>query len=212
MLDDTKAYLILSSYLRGDRKKAQKLMSESMDTLSAEKIASLGLDLRVKGQLERIIRRYRAQADADRNKMRIDELEKAIQRQPRNTALYHELYELYRAEKNVGAARDLLQKLVRNNPDDMRGRFLLGKDEFAQNHFLSAERHFNQILAASDKSDVNRELILKSMIYTSICFHRLYKREDAQKFIQYLNDSASPAEIQRMVKEEGLEEEWERIK
>ena len=110
------------------------------------------------------------------------------------------------------AARDLLQKLVRNNPEDMHGRFLLGKDEFAQNHFLSAQRHFNQILEASDKSDVNRELILKSMIYTSICFHRLYKREDAQKFVQYLNDSASPAEIQKMVKEEGLEEEWERIR
>ena len=211
MLDETRAYLILSTYLRGDRKKAQELVYESMDTLSAEKIASLEMDIWHKDQLERIIRRYQVQAETDRNKMRIKQLTEAIQRQPRNTALYHELYALYQEEKNVSAARDLLQKLVRNNPEDMRGRFLLGKDEFAKNHFLAAQNHFNRILAASEKSDVNRELILKSIIYTSICFHRLHKREDAQKFIQYLSDSASPQEIQKMVKEEGLEEEWVKI-
>ena len=136
-----------------------------METFSAEKIASLGLDLQIKGQLEGIIRRYRAQADADRNKMRIEQLETAIKRQPRNTALYHELYELYQEEKNVKDSKDLIQKLVKNNPDDMRGRFLLGKDEFSQNHFLAAQNQFDRILAANEKSDVNRELILKSIIY-----------------------------------------------
>jgi TolA-binding protein len=212
VLDETRAYLILSSYLRGDRKKAQELVSEFMSALSPRKISTLGLDIREKERLERIIKAYQAQFEVERKKQRIKSLETAIERQPRNAELYHELYSLYKEEKNVSAARDLLQKWVRNKPHDVRGRFLLGKDEFGQNHFLDAQSHFNRILAANEKSDVNRELILKSMIYAAICFHRLHKREDAKKFIRYLNDSASAAEIQRMVEEEGLDDEWQRIK
>ena len=93
----------------------------------------------------------------------------------------------------------------------MKGYFLLGKNEFAQNHFLEAQRHFNRILTASNRSDVNWEFVFKSIIYTSICFNRLNKKDDAQKFIQYLYNSTSEEEIQRAVKEEGLEEEWKKI-
>ncbi|UCC41105.1 MAG: tetratricopeptide repeat protein [Candidatus Aminicenantes bacterium] len=212
VLDETKAYLILSFYLRGDREKAQRIIIESMSVLSPERISSLALDTREKEMLGGIIKRHQEQSEIGKKKRRIQFLERAIEEQPRNSALYHELYDLYQEEKNAEASRNTIQKLVRNNPDDMKGLFLLAKDEFAQNHFLEAQSHFNRILAASDKSDVNRELILKSMIYISICFHRLHKREDAQKFIEYLNNSASQTEIQRMLREEGLEEEWEKIK
>jgi len=134
-----------------------------------------------------------------------------IKKQARNATLYYELYDLYREAKNVKASRKVIQKLLKNNPNYMKGLFLMAKIEFFQNRFLDAQRRFNRILEASDKSDVNRELILKSMIYTSICFHRLYKKEDVRRFIQYLYESASEEEILKMVKEEGLEAEWEKI-
>lgn len=211
VLEETKAYLILCSYLRGDRKKTQKIVTESIGMFSPEKVRSLPLDMQDRERLQRIIKTYFAQSEAERKKIRIKYLENAIKKQPRNAGFYYELYDLYNEEKNLKASKKVIQKLLKNNPNDMNGRFLQGKIEFLQNRYKDAQRRFNRILQASDKSDTNRELILKSIIYISICSHHLNKKEDVRKFIKLLYDSVAEEEILRMVMDEGLEVEWERI-
>lgn len=209
---EIRAYLILSSHLRGKKKNAQKRVSAWMDDFSKEKISFLSLDIQDKEKLQRIIEIYRAQAKAEREKIKIKKLEADIKKEPQDISLYYELYEIYEKRKDPKHAKEVLQDLVKNNPNEMKGIFLLGRIEFFQKRYKEALQRFRHTLGIADESYGNRDLGLKSIIYACLCLDYLKRKEAIKIYLKTLYDSASESEIQQILKEEGLEEEWERIK
>lgn len=209
---ETRAYLILSSYLRGKRKQAREMVFARMDDFTNEKISSLSLDIQDKEKLQRIIKIYRSQAEAEREKIKIKKLEADIKKEPHDIPLYYALFEIYEKRKDTKRAKKVLQNLVKNNPNEMKGFFLLGRTEFSQKRYKEALRRFRRTLVTSDEYYVERELVLKSMIYTCLCLDYLKRKEAIKIYLKTLYDSASESEIQQILKEEGLEEEWEKIK
>lgn len=209
---ETRAYLILSSYLRGKRKQAREMVFAWMDDFTNEKISSLSLDIQDKEKLQRIIKIYRSQAEAEREKIKIKKLEADIKKEPHDIPLYYALFEIYEKRKDTKRAKKILQNLVKNNPNEMKGFFLLGRTEFSQKRYKEALRRFRRTLVTSDEYYVERELVLKSMVYTCLCLDYLKRKEAIKIYLKTLYDSASESEIQQILKEEGLEEEWEKIK
>lgn len=210
-MTEAKASLVLCSYLRGDRKKAQKLAFSWMNELSPEKISSLSLDAEYRQKLQKIVETYRAQAEMEKEKARIKKLEAGIKRKPQEISFYYELYEIYRKRREMKPARKVIENLVKNNPDEMSGVFLLAKIEFLQKRYKDALKGFRRILAPSErraKRPADREMVLRAMVYACLCSLHLKKEENLKTYLENLRNSASEQDILRIVKEEGLEEEW----
>jgi len=212
LLQETRAYAILCASLRGDRKKTQRLVSKWSDALSDEQINSLSLGEEDKEKLRGILEAQERQAEAVEEKLQQKRLEAAVKREPKNIALYYELYEFHRKSNDSKAAKKVIKDMVKKNPAEMEGRFLLGKIEFSQRRYKDALKAFNPILETSSEVGVSRELRLKSTIYAVVCLSHLKREKDVRTFLDFLWMSAGEEEVERLVKAEGLESEWRSIR
>jgi len=212
LLLKTKVSLILCFYYRQEEKKIRDLIVKFMNDFSEEKISSLALEEKDKRLFLQIIDTYRAQAAARQMEIRIKELEKAIKKEPRNTSLYYELYDLHRKKRNDKDAKKLLKNLVKNNPDEYQGTYLLAKIEFSQKKYKDALKYFNQVLKPSEGAEVDNELVLKSSIYVSLCLFHLNRREHLESFVRSVEESIAEEKLKQILQKEGLEEEWGRLK
>lgn len=209
---EAKAYLIICSYLQGKRKDTQKMVFAWLNDFTLEKISSLSLEIDDKEMLKRIIEIYKAQAEAEKEKIKIKKLESDIRNDPHNISLYYQLYEIYRKRKESKSAKEILQNLIKNNPKEIKGIFLLAKIEYLQKHYKEALKIFRKSLVISDENYVDRNLVLKSMIYACLCLNHLKLKSNIKIYLKNIYDSASKAEINNLLKEEKLEEEWKKIK
>lgn len=207
-----KAYLILSSHLRGKRNKAKERVFSWISDFQEEKISALPLDIEDKENLERIINVYKAEAEAEREKIRIKRLEKEIKDEPQNVSLYYELHELYSKRRQSKDAKEILEDLLKNNSNEVAGVFLLGKTEYRLKRYREALERFRRMVVVSDESYAERELFLKSMIYVCLCLRHLEQEESLRSYLDSLYSYAQEEEIMQLVEEEGLEQEWERIR
>lgn len=212
ILAETKAYLILASSLRGKEDKAQELVSSWMSDFTEEKISSFSIEIEDKEKLQRIVNLVRSRAEAERDKIRIKTLEAEIKKEPRDPSLYYELYELYSKRRQLKEAKEILEDLLKNNPDEVAGIFLLGKTEYGLKHYREALERFRRMVVVSDESYAERELFLKSMIYVCLCLQHLEQEGSLRSYLDSLHSYAQEAEIMRLTREEGLEQEWDRIK
>jgi tetratricopeptide (TPR) repeat protein len=212
IISEIKAYLILASYLRGKENKAQELVSSWMSDFTEEKISSFSIDIEDKEKLQRIVNAVKSRAEAGRDKIRIKRLEAEIKKEPRDTPLYYELYELYSKSSQLKDAREILEDLLKNNPDEVAGVFLLGKTEYRLNRYREALERFRRMVVVSDESYAERELFLKSMIYVCLCLRHLEQEGSLRSYLDSLYGYAQESEIMRLVREEGLEQEWNRIR
>lgn len=140
------------------------------------------------------------------------DLEKRIKTEPHNISLYYELYNFYRKERNIRAAIKLLEALVENNPNEINAYYLLAKIEFSQKMYQDALQKFNKFINPSDEFQIDNRLLLKSMIYISVCLYQLNQIEHLGSFVSLVEESTSENKLIQMLKEEGLEEEWRKIK
>jgi tetratricopeptide (TPR) repeat protein len=207
-----KAYLVLSSHLRGKRNKAKERVFTWLSDFNQEKISVLPIDIEDKERLEKIINGYKAEAEAEREKIRARRLEQEIEDEPQEVSLYYELYDIYRRQRDIKRARETLEELVKNNPNEVTGSFLLGKIEYGRERYREALDRFRRTVVISNESYGERELVLKSMIYVCLCLHHMEQEQSLESYLEDLYDAASEAEIRRLVEEEGLETEWQDIK
>jgi tetratricopeptide (TPR) repeat protein len=208
IFSETKAYLILAASFRGKEDKTQELLSSWMSDFTEEKISSFSIDIEDKERLRRIINAVRSRAEAEREKIRIKMLETEIKKEPRDPSLYYELYELYSKRRQLKDAKEILEDLLKNNPDEAAGIFLLGKTEYWLKHYREALERSRRMVVVSDESYAERELFLKSMIYVCLCLKHLEKKETLRAYLDSLHGQAEEGEILRLVREEGLEQEW----
>lgn len=212
ILVEAYAYLILSVYFQGDRERAQKMISESTDLLSEDRVHSLSLNARDKAILQRIKDSYQAQIELERQKKQIKKLERLISKKPQDPANYIELYTIFLKQQNHTAAKKVVQRLLKSDPGNMRGRLLFGKVEFLSERYNAALPHFNLIIKVADNINVDRELTLKAKIYLTLCYSHLNQKEKAKSLFKSIQESTTEGELTRMMTEEALSKDWEKLK
>ena len=87
----------------------------------------------------------------------------------------------------------------------------MGKIEFSQGNYTDALRYFNQVLKPFEGIERENDLVIKSLIYVSLCLHYLNRKTLHDAFIKLLKENTSEAQLRLMLKEEGLDKEWERV-
>jgi len=65
-------------------------------------------------------------------------IQKEIKKNPQDSSLYYGLYDLYRQKKDRSAARQTLEKLLKNNPSEAKGYLLLGKLNYEDKSYEDA--------------------------------------------------------------------------
>ena len=211
LLLDTKAYLILCFNNLRDTKKIQELANNSIDDFSGRKLSLLSLNPRDMDEFLKIIAPFKARI-TESDAMRIKNLESEVKYEPRNIFNYFELFELHKKYKTENEARKVIQDLVLDNLDEVRGLYLLGKFEFIQKNYEYSLRYFNQLLRPSDKSKVNNELLIKSLIYVSVSLYHLDRIKYLPPFIKAVEDSLTQENLNKILIEEALKDEWEKLR
>jgi tetratricopeptide (TPR) repeat protein len=226
-----KAYVYLSlSYFRlKDREKCELNIRKAVDLLGPEGLKNLAIDQSARGSLERLMDYFRIGKTEETEeekpsekrppkkpeekvlKSRVEELEERLEAEPQNLALYYELYEFHRGKNDVKAARKVIQDLVENNPDELIGSYLLGKIEYSQNNYAEALGYFNQVLKPFEGIETENDMVIKSLIYVSLCLHHLNRQDLHESFINLIKDHTSEEQLRLMLKEEELDKEWEGI-
>jgi len=92
-------------------------------------------------------------------------LEMKIKADPQNIALYYELYEHYMENDNNGAAKRTLESLIKKNPDEARGYYLLGRMQYRERDLRNAERNLGRVFGLQLKVAVEEFVLLEAKIF-----------------------------------------------
>ncbi len=229
-------YISLSHLQLKDRENCELNIRKAVELVGAEGLEKLEIDESAQDDLKRIIAYFQigkeeeeeepAEEKPEKEKpaenkpkkpeekvsnSRVEELEKKIEAEPQNLAYFYELYELYRKENNIKGARKVIQDFIEHNPDELIGPYLLGKIEFSQNNHAEALNYFNQVLKPFEEIEAENDLVIKSLIYVSICLHYLNRQVLYDAFVKLLKENTSEAQLRLMLREEDLDKEWARI-
>lgn len=241
VLLESRAYLILSTFYKGDEKKAKQIAGSTFNIFTPTTIASLPLDQVQKNKLSEIIistqpqtspepavkpidkpqevaekEEYKMDSAAESTEIRaveseISRLNNEIEKNPNNISPYYELYDIYRLEGNAPEATKVIDTLVKNNPDNLDAHLLLSRLNFFQNKYQESLNSLDVILKAAKQSGVRRSLLLRSTIYTTLCLYYLKDESNLKAFKEYLMSAAESQEIEKIIQEEGLESHWQKI-
>jgi tetratricopeptide (TPR) repeat protein len=220
------AYLSLSQYYLKDKEKCEQYLKSAFELLGENGIEGLELDEATRGDLKKLLDFYKLGMNKEAEPAKpkstppeekassasLKELEKRIKAEPNNVSLSYKLYELYKQRYNLQAAKKVLQALVKKNPNEDQAFYLLAKIDFSQKNYKAALEGFRRALKPSDERQISRELNLKSTIFVILCLYHLNRRQSLGSFFDYLSEAASQEELRQMLKEEGLEEEWEKMR
>jgi len=194
-------YLGLSHYYLKNSAEGAKYLQEAEEILGEEGINSLSIDQGVKLDLIRLTNafrtgrtiraeglqalprapRERASQSIDINK---DQVERLIKAHPRNLSHYYELYSYYRFKNNFKEAKKTIEKLVKNNPEDIFGRYLLGIILYRERKFEDAASQFSLFLQHAQRQDVRDDLQAETRAYLILSHYYLGDREQANSLIE----------------------------
>lgn len=213
-----KAYVYISlSYLHlKERDNCELNIRKATELVGLEGLEKLGIDQSARGDLKTVIDYFKIgepeeEPEETTPKARIEELEEKIEAEPQNLAHYYALYELHRDKNDVKAARKVIQNLIKNNPEELIGPYLLGKIEFSQNNYAGALNYFNLVLKPFEGIEPENVMVVKSMIYVSLCLYHLDSQELHDSFVKLIKDNISDEQLKLILEEEELDKEWEEI-
>ena len=228
-------YLILSYRYLKNMEKCEEYLKKAVGLLNLNGLEELEIDTSSRNDFENLLNYFNAKVKKEepekspkkpqlerpeRNtkpkelekiplKTKYQELQERIKAEPQNLAPYLELYKLHRENDEVKAARNVIQDLIHNNPDELVGPHLMGKIEFSQRNYTDALTYFKQVLRPLGKIQVENPVVAKSLIYISLCLYHLGRRELQESFVKLIKDNISAAQLLLMLQEEELEKEWE---
>jgi len=219
-------YISLSHLQLKDRENCELNIRKAIELVGAEGLQKLNIDESARDDLKRIMDYFKIGKEEEEEepeeekpkkpedkvlKSRVEKLEKKIAAEPQNLAYYYELYELYRGKNNIKAARKVIQELIMNNPDELVGPYLMGKIEFSQSNYADALRYFNKVLKPFEEIETENVLVIKSLIYVSLCLHYLNRKVLHDAFVNLLKENTTEAQLRLMLKEEDLDKEWAQV-
>jgi len=228
-----KAYVYLSLSYRhlNNREKCEEYLRKAFELVGQEGFKDLEIDQSTRDDLkilldyfkigkeeepekeesEKVTKEPQKRLPRVRPKTKYEELEERIKAEPQNLTLYYELYEFHREKNDVKAARKVIQDLIKNNPDELIGPYLMGKIEFSQSNYAAALRSFNQVLKPFEMIQAENVMVVKSLIYVTFCLYHLDRKELHESFVKLVKDNTTDEHLRQMLKEEELEKEWDEI-
>ena len=93
------------------------------------------------------------------------DLEKQIKASPQNASLYYFLYEHHLANDNPKAAKKTIANLIKNNPNEAKGYFLMGKIQYKQRELKAAEKNLQKVFELQNNGTVEEYVLLEAKVY-----------------------------------------------
>jgi len=129
------------------------------------------------------------------------QVDERMKDKPHNISMYYELYEHYMKTNNLRFAKRVLKTLVKQNPSEVYAYFLIAKVEFYQKEYKDALQNYNKVLSSFNETQVDKELVVKSMIYASVCLYNLDKKEHIATFIKDIKEFTTEEQLMQFLKE-----------
>jgi tetratricopeptide (TPR) repeat protein len=147
----------------------------------------------------------------DTDPARIRELERGLKTDPGNASIPYELASVYLYWRAYGKAEGLMTKLLKRDPNEALAVYVLAKARFFQQDYRAALQGFHQAISPAFESRIPRETVLKSTIYLVLCLHHLGQDQSLASYLDYLSLNVPPADLDRLIAEEGLPAEWSKL-
>ena len=128
----------------------------------------------------------------------IQNLEERIQSHPKEKSAYLRLYSLYIEGDQAEDAKDVLKKLIKQNPDSARGYYLLGRLFYYNNKFKKAEKHLEQVFQISSRIEVRQDILTLSRVYQLLAAYLRGDRERAAKMASGSMDVLTDLQIEEL--------------
>lgn len=228
-------YIILSYRSLKDVGKCEEYIKKAVKSVNLEELNNLEIDTSIRNEFENLLNYFESKGKKEEPikppekpqikppkintkpeepekkpvKTKYQELEERIISEPQNLTPYLELHELHRKNNDVKAARKVIQDLIKNNPEERIGPYLMGKIEFSQSNYADALTNFKQALRLSEKIQLENVVNVKTLIYISLCLYHLDRKELQGSFVKLIKNNTSDEQLRLILREEELEKEWE---
>lgn len=175
-------YLALAYYYLNDRENSEIYLEKFLNYNPGQEINSFNIPPAVKKNLMNLISHYQRykiavpkttppqiEGNTQNVELKIKEYSEELKKNPSNLKAYYELYYLYQSQGNLKKAEKIIDKLIKQNPEDGRAYFLKGKIYFDKKKYEDALRYF---ALSSDLLESDRDL--KNELYYYIgkaCYH-----------------------------------------
>jgi hypothetical protein len=83
---------------------------------------------------------------------------------------------------------------------------------YFQKDYRKAIEGFHKIIGPASEEKVTRDAVLRSTIYIVLCLDALDQKQSLNSYLDYLTQNIALADLRRLVAEEGLDRDWEKLK
>ena len=119
------------------------------------------------------------------------ELRESIRREPRLAGPYYALAGLQVEAKDPAAARATLNKLLENNPAEIRAHLEIGRIAYGERRLKDAEKALEKFLELKNNVPMDRRQVLEGKVLLALS---AYLRGDSKKALDALNDAPELAD------------------
>jgi len=147
----------------------------------------------------------------DTDPARIRDLERDLKMDPGNASLSYELASVYLHRRDYGRAEGLMTRLLKRDPGEALAVYVLAKARFFQRDYRDAVQGFHQAISPAFENRIPKETVLRSTIYLVLCLRGLGQDQSLASYLDYLSMNVPPADLERLIAEEGLQAEWDKL-
>lgn len=142
----------------------------------------------------------------------IKELEGRLGKEPDNDRLRLDLASLYMSRRDFRRTVKLMRDLLKRDPEELMATYHLSRAMYFQKDYRKAIEGFHKIIGPASEGKVTRDAVLRSTIYIVLCLDALDQKQSLNSYLDYLTQNIALADLRRLVAEEGLERDWEKLK
>ena len=207
LMEKAYAYLAISHYHLNDMVKSEKYVKDTRDLLGDEGFDGLEIDESAWPDMEMLVSRFNMGKIAKRERKLLEEgtaeeLEVAIRKDRHNTALYIALYERHAQRGDLDAGRSVLKDLIKQDPSQSEGYFLLGKVDYMARKYKDAAKNFEKVIDAASSAQATEKQVLEAKAYLILCASRRGDEKKAQRLFSASAGALTEEEIQSLSAEE----------
>jgi len=171
-------YLGMSHYHLNNKGKAETYLRDVKKLIGLEGMrAALVADESVRSYLNRVLGEFKLlepgamesagqKQNISTNKETIvRDFERQIRSSPQNVSLYYDLYEFHMENDNRKAAKKAIENLIKKNPDEAKGYYLLGRIQYQQRELKRAEKNLRKVFELREKTAIDEYVMLEAKIY-----------------------------------------------
>ncbi len=141
----------------------------------------------------------------------VKELEGRLGKEPDNDRLRLDLASLYVSRRDFRKANKLMRDLLKRDPEELMATYHLSRVLYFQKDYRKALEGFHKIIGPASEEKITRDAVLRSTLYTALCLNALGQKDSRDSYMNYLDRNVPLAELKRLVAEEGLQAEWEKL-